>query len=94
MKLNNSVLADSRSKNDKISEAVLKVEIFFGKSLLEYQGDENDKFLKITMALPKHVAPAKRLLENTTANENHHYKIFESNVDIETRFNKTISLLI
>lgn len=41
------------------------------------------------MALPKHIAPAKRLLETTTVYEplkHHDYLIFESNVDIETRF--------
>jgi DNA polymerase delta subunit 1 len=60
-----------------------------GKSLVEYQGEEDGKFAKITLALPKFVAAAKRLLTTTIVYQplaNHTFYPFESNVDIETRF--------
>lgn len=86
--MNDAVIADMRSNKDKISEAVLSVEIVKGKSLLEYQGEDNLSFAKIIMALPKLIAPAKRLLETTTVyppSGHHNFRAFESNVDIETR---------
>lgn len=83
------MIADSKSKTENASETVLMVEIIKAKSLLEYQGDEDARFLKITMALPKQIAPAKRLLETTSVYEPlkyHNFKMFESNVDIDTRY--------
>lgn len=88
-KLNDAVIADMRSNKDNISQAVLAVDIIQGKSLLEYQGDDDINCAKITVALPKLVAPVKRLLETTTVYEPigyHTFQAFESNVDIEMRF--------
>lgn len=73
---------------DGIRDAVLMVEIVQGQSLVNYSGDEKLNFAKITMALPKLIAPAKRLLETTVIYQpagNHQFKAFESNVDVETR---------
>lgn len=86
--MNDSVIADTKSKKENMSEVVLMVEIISGRSLVEYHGGEDTKFLKITMALPNHIAPAKRLLETTTVYESlkhYEYKVFEANVDIDTR---------
>lgn len=83
-KLNNAVIADVRSK-EKITDAVLMVQIVQGKSLVEYAGDENLNFIKITVALPRFIVPAKRLLEGGTAIQGYYCSIFESNVDIEMR---------
>jgi DNA polymerase delta subunit 1 len=47
-------------------------------------------FIKITLALPKLIAPAKRLLEKREVNFkdfcNISYAAFESNIDFEIRF--------
>lgn len=86
--LNAAVVADMRSNKDSITEAVLMVEIVAGKSLMEYSGEENRIFAKITVALPRLIAPAKRLLETTqvySAVGHHEFSPFESNVDIEMR---------
>ncbi|CAG9819660.1 unnamed protein product [Phaedon cochleariae] len=89
-KLNDAVLADQRSSNkNDVYEAVLMVEIVKGKSLVEYTGSEDDNFAKITLTLPKFVPAAKRLLTTTIVYQklaSHTFFVFESNVDIETRF--------
>ncbi|KAL3267213.1 hypothetical protein HHI36_011349 [Cryptolaemus montrouzieri] len=88
-KLNTVVVADIRGNKDNITDAVLAVEIVEGKSLVEYSGEENSKFAKITVALPKFVPAAKRLLENQIIYQPlgaHSFTFFESNVDIEMRF--------
>ena len=47
-------------------------------------------FIKITLAVPKLIAPAKRLLEKREVNfpdfNNISYAAFESNIDFEIRF--------
>lgn len=76
------------ASKDSLREAVLMVEIVQGMSLVNYTGNDKKNFAKITMALPKLVAAAKRLLENTKVYDpagSHIFKAFESNVDIETR---------
>ncbi|XP_018572479.1 DNA polymerase delta catalytic subunit [Anoplophora glabripennis] len=89
-KLNDAVLADTRLANkSEISEAVLMVELIKGKSLVEYTGENDTNFAKITLALPKFVPVAKRLLTTTLVYQplaTHSFFPFESNVDIETRF--------
>ncbi|KAG5861433.1 hypothetical protein JTB14_000469 [Gonioctena quinquepunctata] len=96
-KLNDAVLADQRSANKSdIPEAVLMIEIVKGKSLVEYNGDEDDKFAKITLAVPKFVPAAKRLLTTTIVYQPlaaHSFFVFESNVDIETRFMVDLQIL-
>ena len=48
------------------------------------------QFIKITLAVPKLIAPAKRLLEKREVNfrdfSNISYAAFESNIDFEIRF--------
>ncbi|RZC43128.1 DNA polymerase delta catalytic subunit [Asbolus verrucosus] len=88
-KLNDAVLADMRSNKDNITEAVLLVELIKGKSLVEYQGEEDNNFAKITVALPRFVPVVKRLLDTTVVYQplsHHKFSMFEANVDIETRF--------
>lgn len=89
IKLNDAVIADMRSNKDNMSQAVLAIDVVQGKSLLEYQGEDDLNFAKITVALPKLVAPVKRLLETTTVYDPfsyHTFQAFESNVDIDMRF--------
>lgn len=76
------------ANKSEISEAVLMVEMVKGKSLVEYSGDEDKNFVKITLALPKFVPSAKRLLTTTIVYQplaTHSFSVYESNVDIETR---------
>lgn len=75
-----------RSKAD-IPEPVLMVEIVHGKSLMGYIGDEDQKFLKIFVAVPPLVATTRRMLEtqNVYNLNNHVFSFYESNVDIDLR---------
>lgn len=76
-----------RSKSD-ISEAVLLVDIVYGKSLMGYNGEEDEKFLKIVVALPHLVATTKRMLETMNVYpqlQNYCFSFYESNVDIDMR---------
>ncbi|XP_031340257.1 DNA polymerase delta catalytic subunit-like [Photinus pyralis] len=91
-KLNLAVLLDVKAVPEKVSEAVLAVEIKRGKSLLEFSGHEDSKFAKITVALPRFVAVGKRLLENGVYG-NKSFSCFETNVDIDLRFMIDTSIL-
>lgn len=82
-------MADARGLNkNEVPEAVLMVEIVRGQSLMEYTGDEEKNFAKITLTTPKFVPAAKRLLGTTIIYQplaSHEFHFFESNVDYETR---------
>lgn len=89
-KLNDALIADIRGGNKEgIVDAVLMIEIVKGKSLVNYNGDQDDKFAKITVSLYKFVPASRRLLLNSIIYDplkSHVFEFFESNVDIETRF--------
>lgn len=77
-----------RSNKESISEAILMIELVDGKSLMEYNGEENRIFAKITVALHRFIPAAKRVLETTQVYSelgHHVFSAFESNVDIEMR---------
>ncbi|KAK1878076.1 DNA polymerase delta catalytic subunit [Dissostichus eleginoides] len=61
--LNSVVLKDMRSNKDNISVTVLAVDITRKESMYGYHGKRILDFLRITMAMPRLIAPAKRLLE-------------------------------
>ncbi|XP_018336700.1 DNA polymerase delta catalytic subunit isoform X2 [Agrilus planipennis] len=87
-KLNAAVFADMRGNKDT-TEPILFMEIVKGKSLMEYTGDDNQKFMRITVALPKLVASTKRILETTTVYQPlslHQFVFYEANIDIDLRF--------
>lgn len=88
--LNSAVLADMRSNKDQVSTAVLAVDVVSRENIYGYHGNRKIPFLKITMALPKLIAPAKRLLETGAIGTPSHaaqaYQTFESNIDFEVRF--------
>ncbi|KAF5289112.1 hypothetical protein FQA39_LY15214 [Lamprigera yunnana] len=83
--LNQALIGDMKSNPDKITDAVQNVALVQGKSLLEYVGNNDNDFVKITVVLPKLISAAKRLLENGIY-QNRSFSSFESNVDIELRF--------
>uniref|UniRef100_A0A0A9YLY9 DNA polymerase n=1 Tax=Lygus hesperus TaxID=30085 RepID=A0A0A9YLY9_LYGHE len=87
--LNKAIIADLRSNREQIQEAVVMVELEKMQSIYGYSGEKMQNFLKIFVALPRLIAPAKRLLERTTVFEefpNHIYLIFEANIDFDIRF--------
>uniref|UniRef100_A0A8C5Q3P7 DNA polymerase n=1 Tax=Leptobrachium leishanense TaxID=445787 RepID=A0A8C5Q3P7_9ANUR len=87
--LNNVVIKDMRSNKDSISQAVLAVDICMKESMYGYHGKRMIPFLKITMAFPRLIAPAKRLLEQGLhfgSFPTHCYQAYEANIDFEIRF--------
>ncbi|XP_076179052.1 DNA polymerase delta 1, catalytic subunit isoform X1 [Ptiloglossa arizonensis] len=86
--LNTAVLKDMRSNPQNIQEAVLAVEQVYKQNMYGYAGSEKSLFLKITVAVPRLIAPCKRLLEseNIFSDLKHQYSAFESNIDFDIRF--------
>nr|AAI63875.1 Polymerase (DNA directed), delta 1, catalytic subunit [Danio rerio] len=87
--LNSVVLKDMRSNKDNIAVTVLAVDITKKESMYNYHGNKPHDFLRITMAMPRLVAPAKRLLEQGFKFANfatQSYQAFEANIDFEIRF--------
>uniref|UniRef100_A0A674N4H3 DNA polymerase n=2 Tax=Takifugu rubripes TaxID=31033 RepID=A0A674N4H3_TAKRU len=87
--LNSAVLKDMRSNKDNISVTVLAVDIARKENMYGYHGKRILDFLRITMAMPRLIAPAKRLLEQGLKFGPfplHYYQAFEANIDFEIRF--------
>uniref|UniRef100_A0A4W4DTZ4 DNA polymerase n=1 Tax=Electrophorus electricus TaxID=8005 RepID=A0A4W4DTZ4_ELEEL len=87
--LNSAVLKDMRSNKDNISVTVLAVDLTRKESMYGYHGNRLVDFLRITMAMPRLVAPAKRILEQGFKFDNfttQGYPAYEANIDFEIRF--------
>ncbi|KAI4873613.1 hypothetical protein NFI96_016688 [Prochilodus magdalenae] len=87
--LNSAVLKDMRSNKDNISVTVLAVDMSRKESMYGFHGNRPLDFLRITMAMPRLVAPAKRILEQGfkfASFSLHNYSAFEANIDFEIRF--------
>uniref|UniRef100_A0A3Q0RBX5 DNA polymerase n=1 Tax=Amphilophus citrinellus TaxID=61819 RepID=A0A3Q0RBX5_AMPCI len=87
--LNSAVLKDMRSNKDNISVTVLAVDITRKESMYGYHGKRSMDFLRITMAMPRLIAPAKRLLEQGFKFAHfpiQNYQSYEANIDFEIRF--------
>ncbi|KAM6904983.1 DNA polymerase delta catalytic subunit [Xenentodon cancila] len=87
--LNSAVLKDMRSNKDNISVTVLAVDITRKESMYGYHGQRSLDFLRVTMAMPRLVAPAKRLLEQGFKFGPfpiQNYQTYEANIDFEIRF--------
>uniref|UniRef100_A0A3B1JRC5 DNA polymerase n=1 Tax=Astyanax mexicanus TaxID=7994 RepID=A0A3B1JRC5_ASTMX len=87
--LNSAVLKDMRSNKDNISVTVLAVDMTRKENMYGYHGSRPLDFLRITMAMPRLVAPAKRLLEQGFKFANfstQSYSPYEANIDFEIRF--------
>lgn len=86
--LDKAVLGDMRSNKD-VTQAVLAVDCETKESIYGYHSNRKIPFLRITMALPKLVAPAKRILETGFKYADlpeRGYSTYESNIDYEVRF--------
>uniref|UniRef100_A0A8D3DPA5 DNA polymerase n=1 Tax=Scophthalmus maximus TaxID=52904 RepID=A0A8D3DPA5_SCOMX len=87
--LNSVVLKDMRSNKDNVSVTVLAVDITHKESMYGYHGKCSLDFLRITMAMPRLIAPAKRLLEQGFKFGPfpiQSYQSYEANIDFEIRF--------
>lgn len=85
--LNKAILEDLRSNKDSIKEAVLEVHLIKAKSIMYYKGDDDNTFAKVSVALPKLIAPAKRLIEKMpTSFGLMDPKFYETNIDFDIRF--------
>ena len=62
--LNKAILSDPRSNRDSLQEPVLAVEMCLKSSVYGFYFNEKSHFLKITVALPKLIAPARRLISD------------------------------
>ena len=86
--LNAAIVADSRG-NQGVAQPVLGVEVEQKSSMYGFRFNRLFPFLKITLAVPKLLAPAKRLLEQgiTVAPFGFRgFQVYESNIDFEIRF--------
>ncbi|XP_064100186.1 DNA polymerase delta catalytic subunit-like [Macrobrachium nipponense] len=88
--LNDVVFSDMKSNKDNITEAVLAVDMVIKESIYGYHGNKKVPFLKITLALPRLIAAAKRLLGEGKVSVDGVgmpvYEAYESNIDFEIRF--------
>ncbi|XP_070554652.1 LOW QUALITY PROTEIN: DNA polymerase delta catalytic subunit-like [Ptychodera flava] len=87
--LNIAVIQDMRSNKANIAQAVLAVDVCSKESIYGFHGNRMLPFLKITMALPKLIAPCKRILETgfqCPPYTHGGYQAYESNIDFEIRF--------
>uniref|UniRef100_A0A4W5LPS0 DNA polymerase n=1 Tax=Hucho hucho TaxID=62062 RepID=A0A4W5LPS0_9TELE len=87
--LNSAVLKDMRSNKDNMSVTVLAVDITRKESMYGYHGKRIADFLRITMAMPRLIAPAKRLLEQGFKFGPfpiQSFSSYEANIDFEIRF--------
>ncbi|XP_076045368.1 DNA polymerase delta 1, catalytic subunit isoform X3 [Oratosquilla oratoria] len=87
--LNKAVLEDMRSNKEQIVDAVLDVDLVMRESIYGFHGNKPSQFLQITMALPRLIAAAKRLLGDgkvVFGTMNVAYEAYESNIDFEIRF--------
>nr|BAO20831.1 DNA polymerase delta catalytic subunit [Baculentulus morikawai] len=88
--LNKAMLDDGQTRKDILVELVLAVEIVTKESIYYFHGNKTGQFMKITLALPRMITPARKLLERGDLKWAHfpgvNYKPFEANIDFEIRF--------
>ena len=82
------VIRDIKNNRDNIVDAVLSVETISKASIYGYHGNAQRQFLKCTMALPRMLAAAKRLLDSGLYLDGYptqSYQTYESNIEYEIR---------
>ncbi|XP_035253647.1 DNA polymerase delta catalytic subunit isoform X1 [Anguilla anguilla] len=87
--LNSALLTDMRSNKDNLTETVLAVDITRKENMYGFCGIRPQDFLRITVATPRLIAPARRLLEQGFKFgpfPAQNYAAFEANIDFEIRF--------
>ncbi|OWR45213.1 DNA polymerase delta catalytic subunit [Danaus plexippus plexippus] len=85
--LNKAILEDLRSNKDNIRETVLEVKLVKAKSIMYYKNDDDTTFARVSVALPKLIAAAKRLIERQpTSFGLMNPSFYETNIDFDIRF--------
>ncbi|KAK7075072.1 DNA polymerase delta catalytic subunit [Halocaridina rubra] len=88
--LNKTILDDMKSNKENITDAVLAVDLRQKESIYGFHGNKKVNFLQITLALPRLIAAAKRLLGEgkvyVPSLGTPVYEAYESNIDFEIRF--------
>ncbi|XP_052020135.1 DNA polymerase delta catalytic subunit isoform X1 [Apodemus sylvaticus] len=87
--LNAAIGRDQRGGKELSGPAVLAIELCSRESMFGYHGHGPSPFLRITLALPRLVAPARRLLEQgvrVPGLGTPSFAPYEANVDFEIRF--------
>ncbi|CAL1535781.1 unnamed protein product [Lymnaea stagnalis] len=83
------VRKDLRSNKEHIEHAVLAVDYVMRESIYGYHGNRKTPFLQITVAIPRLIAPCKRLLEQgfqCPGYAHNAFQTYESNIEFEIRF--------
>ena len=57
------IVADIKNNVDNVVDAVLSCELVEKSTIYGFQGNKKSNFIKITLAVPKMVAAARRLIE-------------------------------
>lgn len=86
--LNEVTMREMRG-NKEVSTAVVKVEYCMKQNMYGYNSTGKVPFLKVTVAVPKLVATARRILKEgfkTPKYPTFNYQSYESNIDFEIRF--------
>ncbi|KAK2507403.1 hypothetical protein MC885_019725 [Smutsia gigantea] len=87
--LNAAISRDQRGGKELSGPAVLAVELCSRESMFGYHGHGPSPFLRITLVLPRLMAPARRLLEQgirVAGLGTPSFAPYEANVDFEIRF--------
>lgn len=94
--LERKYIKSKRKKTTNITFHILKITLFFiiynvavlFAGIYGYHGNKKVPFLKITVAIPRLIAPAKRLLEQgftCPGYSSNGFQAYESNIDFEVR---------
>jgi len=89
--LNQVMVADIKNNADNVVDAVLSCDLVEKSTIYGFQGNKKSNFIKITLAVPKMVAAARRLIEKGDVRMPAGMppltgKPFEANIDFEVRF--------
>lgn len=85
--LNKVILEDLRSNKDNIRETVLEVRLMQARSIMYYKGDVDIRFARVSVALPRLIAAAKRLIDKQPPSFGlSDPSFYETNIDFDIRF--------
>lgn len=88
-KLNIIISNDMNNHTIGIKRAIIAIDLAERINLYGYRGDEFEKYLKITTALPKFIYVIQTILKNNcifALFAKHKYEIFEANINYDMRF--------
>ena len=78
-----------KNSRERITDAVLVVKVVQRESIYGYHDNQSSRFLRLTLALPRLISAAKRLLSDGKVFVPNLgtpvYEAYESNIDFEIR---------